>query len=261
MSGSVPFRIGSSSYVYPDTLSANVEKLAGEVDDIEILLFEQPSRKTLPSPRQLRRMRRLARENRFSYTVHLPLSLLLGAADARERKRAIGICAQCIEALRVLSPVGYIVHANSRGESWGKVSWRSRIAASLQELASAAAIEPGLLALENLSYPFCVLDRVIEETSVSCCADLGHLLVRGASVRRHLLRYRERIRVVHLHGVSAGKDHRSLSLLRPGILEGWVRLLREIGYGGVVTLEVFSKKDFGESREALKESVRAVWAN
>jgi hypothetical protein len=35
-----PFRIGTTSFVYPARWLANVERLAGRVDDVEILLFE-----------------------------------------------------------------------------------------------------------------------------------------------------------------------------------------------------------------------------
>ncbi len=37
-----PFRVGSTSYVYPDDILPNVEQLAakGDVDDIELILFE-----------------------------------------------------------------------------------------------------------------------------------------------------------------------------------------------------------------------------
>lgn len=35
-----PFRIGATSFVYPDRWLGNVARLAGRVDDVEILLFE-----------------------------------------------------------------------------------------------------------------------------------------------------------------------------------------------------------------------------
>ncbi len=34
------FRLGSTSYVYPDDILPNVRKLMSSVDDIELVLFE-----------------------------------------------------------------------------------------------------------------------------------------------------------------------------------------------------------------------------
>src|SRR5688500_10667676 len=77
-----PFRVGSTSYVYPDDLLPNVRKLAEgvDVDDIELILFEvDDGPNNLPGESVVEEMRQLARLYHLTYTVHLPLDLRLGA--------------------------------------------------------------------------------------------------------------------------------------------------------------------------------------
>ncbi len=77
---SLPFRLGTSSYIIPADILPNVQYLAGKVRDIELVLFEvDDGQNNLPSSDVLNELVRLAALYDLTYTVHLPLDLKLGA--------------------------------------------------------------------------------------------------------------------------------------------------------------------------------------
>ena len=47
----------------------------------------------------------------------------------------------------------------------------------------------------------------------SVCMDMGHLLVHGIDLRAFYENWKDRITVVHLHGVDGNEDHLSLDRL------------------------------------------------
>jgi len=49
----LPFRLGTTSFIYPATWSVNVERLAGRVDDVELLIFEATRDRDLPDEAEL----------------------------------------------------------------------------------------------------------------------------------------------------------------------------------------------------------------
>ena len=56
------------------------------------------------------------------------------------------------------------------------------------------------------------------------------------------------VRIVHLHGIISGKDHRGLAALDAGLLARLVARLSGDGAADrIVSLEVFSRADFEES--------------
>jgi hypothetical protein len=44
----IPFRIGTTSYIYPDDILPNVHRLKGKIDDIELVLFEANNAGNIP---------------------------------------------------------------------------------------------------------------------------------------------------------------------------------------------------------------------
>jgi sugar phosphate isomerase/epimerase len=61
----VPFRIGATSFVYPDRWLPNVERLAGRVDDVEILVFEPE----LPDRAELAALANLKQKSGLTYDL------------------------------------------------------------------------------------------------------------------------------------------------------------------------------------------------
>src|SRR5512138_2446763 len=100
MMNSLPFRTGTTSYIIPDEILPNVCYLAGQVQDVELVLFElDEGPSNLPGPELVEELNRLASAHGLTYTVHLPLDLRLGA-DGDEQHISLVKAHRVIEATR-----------------------------------------------------------------------------------------------------------------------------------------------------------------
>lgn len=253
-----PFRLGSTSYVYPADILPNVERLAPIVDDVELVLFElDDGPSNLPDSHTLQRLSELAAEHDVTYTVHLPLDLRL-TADGSEQEASLEKARRVIECTRTLAPHAYVVHLdgielhapNPDTERWHKHACRSL------EIVGAWARDLSRIAVENLErYDTRWILGVLDEVPASLCIDIGHLWLDDKDPMPYLQSHLERTRVIHLHGL-AERDHKSLVHTPPELLDPVIHHLLESQYSGVLTLEVFCEEDFFGSVEALEASVK-----
>lgn len=251
-----PFRIGATSFVYtdaairarPDSWVANVERLAGRVDDVEILLFESGQ---FPEPAEIAALAAWKSRADLTYTLHTPLDVSLASESAALRARAIDQVWAAIERGRPLAPEGYIVHVylGDRERDTPPVdraAWRRRAEASLAQLV-ARGIAADQLCIETLDYDFGYIEPVISELGLSVAIDLGHLDRDDRAERDLVERNLHRTRAIQWHGVDpTGRDHRSLAHY-PQAKARWVTDLLIERYRGVVTLEVFREADLEDS--------------
>jgi sugar phosphate isomerase/epimerase len=245
----LPFRLGTTSYILPDDIIANVRFLADQVDDVEIVLFEWGGESHLPSAETVRELNELAAHNGLTYTVHLPIDIHTGHAEAGERRRAVDACRRIIARMQPVAPVAYILHlaGDRRGEfpsddiSRWQAFQRDSIRTLIQE------VSPEKLCIENLDYPFEQVGGIVQEFGVSVCTDIGHLLLGGRDVHAHLDRYLAGTRVVHLHGVEMGVDHRSVRHLDAALSDALLQRLAGSSAVRVVTLEIFNLEDLLDS--------------
>lgn len=252
----LPFRVGATSYVIPADILPNVRRLAGVVDDVEVLLFESHGPEGgAPSAAAVAELEKLAADHGLTYTVHLPIDIRTGNLEAGPRRRAVDACRRIIARMERLAPEAYILHlsgdvgAASTADDIGR--WQARQSESL--LAILADVEPARLCIENLDYPFALAAPVMRELGLGVCIDIGHLLVNGHDATAHLDRYLEAARVVHLHGAAGGRDHRSIRHLDPAFREALLeRLCLRPAARRVVTLELFREQDLRESLDMLR---------
>jgi sugar phosphate isomerase/epimerase len=251
----VPFRIGTTSYIIPDDILPNVRYLAGQVRDVELVLFElDDGPSNLPGPELVADLNCIAAEHDLSFTVHLPLDLRLGA-DGDEQHVSLVKARRVIEATRALQPWAYVLHLDGKevrqsADPLALARWQDQSVRAL-EIAAGWAGRPELLAVENLeSYPLDFLEPVLARIPVSRCVDIGHLWCDGHDPLPFLARALPRTRVIHLHGIS-GRDHKSLAHVPIEQLDPALGFLLERQYAGVLTLEIFSEDDFLSSQIAL----------
>lgn len=248
----LPFRIGTTSYIYPDNILPNVHKLKDKVDDIELILFETNDDRNIPRQKDLKELMRISNEWNLTYTIHLPLDISLGSGVSSKRKNAVRQVKMLVERLSALNPHAYILHMNLLKRSGLNIKrWQDRINQSLEDIAMFQATIPQNIAIENLSYPFSYIDTLILKNNFSICVDIGHLIIMGVDPLKHLKKCLSMTRVIHLHGVDGSKDHVSLKYFDVVSLGSLIRLLKDNDYRGVLTLEVFSQTDFDESMEVL----------
>ena len=236
-----PFRVGVTSYVYPDEILPNVEALAGRVDDIELILFESADASNLPSPEVIARLAELGQQHNLTYTVHFPIDRALGSPVAEERRLMRQQMETIVRLVQPLPVSGYILHfegITADADAQRVANWQHDIAVELRQFFAAAdRPAPEKFCVENLGFPFAWCDPLLAEFGLSVCADVGHLWRYGAAVDDFFRAYLPRIRVIHLHGERDGRDHLPLTALAPDRLDDLLRRLD--GFSGVVTLEVF----------------------
>ncbi len=253
---SLPFRVGTTSYILPADILPNARHLAGKVDDIELLLFElDETTGNFPSKETVRELAALRAEHALGFTVHLPLDLRL----ANEGNVSIEKGVKAIEITRPLDPWAYVLHVDGREIETAARAIEAVEAIEALAILAEAAGGPERLAVENVErVPLDRLDSLLARFPASRCIDVGHLWLDGHDPLPFLERHIARARVVHIHGIGE-RDHRSLALAAPDMLDPVMAFLCRAGFDGVLTIEVFGEEDFISSREALRESLNRVW--
>lgn len=256
LKGIFPFRLGATSFVFPDDVLPNVEALAEHVDDIEILSFESADVSPLPARDTLANLCDLARRHELSYTVHLPLDADIGSLEAGQRADSTAKILTVMRHMEILRPIAFILHcpiAGNTARHWQQhaSAWRSALARSLDALA-AAGVDTSQLCVETLDYPIDWIADLVTEHGLSICLDIGHLLLHDLPVEPIVRRYGQRIRVVHMHGIEDGKDHCAVSDVDACTREMIFSAPTHDGVPArVVTIEVFNRTALVESLGCL----------
>ena len=253
----VPFRLGTTSFIVPADIKTNVQHLLGRVDDVELLFFEASAESDFPDTNTIAWLRTAAADHGLTYTVHLPIDIDLGHADGSKRSRGIRACRNIIQMTSALDPFAYVLHLSKFDVDFNKPDeleqWQDRTATALEALLRDIPATR-TLAIENLNYPISCIIPMITTFDLSMCIDVGHLLCQGTSPLEAIERYLDRVRVVHLHGVEDGRDHRSLDHLQQEVLSAIVALLKRHGETPrVVTLEVFGSRALETSLGIMEE--------
>ena len=247
-----PFRIGTTSFIYPAGYTENVARLGPHVDEIEILMFESHS-DSRPTRQLVRDLAAQAEALSLTYNIHLPTDLDLTHPDPSRRHNACRILREFIASLMPLEPSVYVLHLpppDGIRTAEHLHRWHRIAAESLRDILSVGL--PGrCLALENLFFPYNQLDPLIEAFDLSVCLDTGHLALQAGDLEAFLQKYAPRIAIGHLHGLGDGQDHRALSGLDAHyltLLKHWLE-----GFHGSVSLEVFAFEPLLESLTYLEQ--------
>ena len=261
--GCYPFRLGTTSFIYPDHYVPNVQMLGLHFDEIELLMFESRWPDSLPSRETIDALAVLSAEMDLGYNIHLPTDVSLADADAVERGRAVAVLGQFIRATAPLSPSAYALHLPFEGypaDPGGVERWQAAAAEGLDDLLK-TGVRSDLLAVETLDYPFAWAAPLVEAFGLSICMDIGHLILHGIDPAAFFHRYRKNIRLIHLHGVrfsegqnsgdGAGQDHVGLDEMAPAHFPSIMEILKT--FDGVVSIEVFSYRHLVPSLRVLEE--------
>ena len=234
-----PFKLCTTSYIYPDHIIPNVKMLAPYFDEIELLLFES-NPDSLPTMQQIKELALLAEQYDLSYNVHLPIDISLTDIDPIARSKSVNVIKRICDLTYVLAPSTYTLHLPCGEISFDEESlkiWHDFAADGIEKLI-ATGIQSQAISIETLAYPFEWLEEIIKAFKLSVCIDIGHLLVNGFDVKKVFDKHSSNTSIIHLHGVENKKDHISLSKLPLEQIDRIVGILKR--YYGVVSLEVFS---------------------
>lgn len=243
-----PFRLATTSFIYPDTYSANVRRLGHWVDEIELLLFESSQ---IPSRSEIDELRQLAGTLDITYNVHLPLDIEMDHPDTDVKDQSIQMVVKAIERTAPLQPTTYTLHlvVNDAIRTGDIAAWQARMIASISQTLASVTIASRLLSVETLDYNPQWLKPICDRLDLAVCLDVGHVLLYGFDLQDALDAFGERIAIWHLHGVHNGKDHLSLDQLDPQVQRTIGAHLRH--FTGSVSLEVFSEVNLKHSLDCL----------
>lgn len=241
-----PFTLACPSFVYPAGYIENVRRLAPLVDEIQLLFFEsRPA--SLPAADLIGQLADMAAAAGISYNIHLPTDVYPAHPDAGERQRAVDVLGAVIARCAALAPSTFTLHLNRNPPSAKATTvadWQTRMIESLSCILP-PKVPSRRLSVENLADPFGDAAPVIAALDLSVCMDVGHLVVQGVEVGAFFDEWRDRITVVHLHGVVGRRDHLPLNRLGADSMASVLRTLQ--AFRGVVCLEVYSRSDLDAS--------------
>lgn len=248
LKGRYPLRLGTTSFIHPASWAENADRLAPYVDEVELLFFESQNPGSLPDTAELDRLAEIATDQVLTYTVHLPVDVDLGDPDRAKRRIAANTLSAIYHQTAHLPVTSYTLHLAYPPEaprhSDDVRRWQANTHAGLLDLL-AAGVAPQTLSIETLDYPFAWAAPLVEALDLRVCLDIGHLIIYAYgpspndAISTALDSYLPRTTVVHLHGVSDGKDHRPLDCLDATLLSFIVERLRQSYYAGSLSLEVF----------------------
>jgi sugar phosphate isomerase/epimerase len=255
-------RVGTTSYIIAADILPNVRYLGPIVDDIELVLFESEGASNLPERASIEALSELADEHDLTYTVHFPLDIYPGSSDRVQRTEAVSMIERIIALTEELDPFGYVLHLTP--DYYGTIPsddvpvWRSCLDQSLGELVARDIVDPKKICAETLSYPFHLVEDLVEAHGLSITLDIGHIWLMGYDADEAIERYLPKARICHLHGVKGDTDHLSLTEGDRPLIETFLTRLSDQSekdqMSRVLTLELFNDEDLRGSLSLLKRS-------
>ncbi len=254
-----PFKLGTTSFIFPDEIIPNVKKLGPFFDEIEILTFESQPAFVLPSKDDVESLLDLSRRYDINYNIHLPIDVSLTSESHGIRQKAKDTLLKVITLFEPICPTTHTLHlemplelTNDMGnlnklEKWKK-STRQGLESLLRDIGN-----PGIISIETLDYPFSLIETMVDEFNLSVCIDAGHQIKYDHDLLQTFGNYKSRTSIIHLHGVAfledEVKDHTSLDQLPERYLSQ-VQIMLE-SFNGVVSLEVFNLENLNRSLNLL----------
>ncbi len=248
LKGAFPYRLGTTSFIRPADMITNVRLLATVVDDVELLIFESDEISPLPTAAEVVAIRETALAHDLSVTVHLPLDL---SFDSRATcDVSVDKCRRVMDHLVGTAPVAWILHLPGRDGSAPAETMAARALATL----TAHVDDARCLCVETLDYDLKRLNAVIVDADCGVCVDVGHLIMAGFDPQTELNAWRDRVGVLHFHGVGeSGRDHAALTV---GNRERTLSVLEQaatLPSLRVMTVEVFNETKLVESLTFIQE--------
>jgi len=245
------FSLGAPSYVWKGGYAENVEKLSSVFNVIQLLVFE-PFDDSYDIVSELEELERLKRTG-LRYVLHLPLDSYFGGKNENPLKTHLKV----IEKVKRLDISKYILHVEKNGTDYDPLLASERI----KQLIHDGGLKADDLCVEYLNESFDEIWKGIEAAGVSVCMDIGHVLHQGRDPVSTFDKYKERIKIAHIHG-SKGKDHRPLSAFPRETLKEILGRFENAGSEFPVIIENHSVPEMLESLGVLDNiSLKKVVVN
>lgn len=160
----------------------------------------------------INRLIALKKEHTLTYSVHLPFRGMELSYPCKEMSDAYAkLMVKVIKALELIQPEAYVIHAfGDLGKKFGKLGAESFMMKHmsgfsyyvLKKILDDSKIPSRKIAVENVKFPFIVLQSIIDELDLSICMDVGHILAGYSgefTIKDFLNHNYDRIAEIHLH--------------------------------------------------------------
>ncbi len=247
-----PFILSVPSFIYKDGYVANVKMIGPCVDEIELLLFESALSCT-PSHGVIKQLKDMGDKFTLTYNIHMPVDIYLGHYKEKIRKYAMDTVLNFIDLTESLKPSTRTLHLNMNQNCMDKkeiLKWKKCLRKSF-EFFEKSGVSCSDFTIENLNYPCELLDELLSDFKLGVCLDIGHLIMEQVDISLMYEKYRDRIKIIHLHGSDGIVDHTSLKNLSGKNSEKIVEILKD--FTKPVSVEVFSRNDLQDSLEFLEK--------
>jgi len=250
-----PFKLGTTSFIYPDDYIPNAAMLGPYVDEIELLIFESAWPDSIPSIETIEKLGNIGKESGLKYNIHLPTDVSLTDSDLKVREHGIKILRQVIERTSPLCPSTYTLHLpfNKKSDNDKDIKKRLDNACKSIEKILLEGIKSSLISVETLDYPFDWIKPVICDLNLSICMDIGHLFLYNFDPEAFYNEHFDKISIIHLHGVRDNQDHIALDKLSQERMQIAMKILKR--FKGIVSMEVFSYKNLVPSLLLLDKEI------
>ncbi len=252
-----PFKIGTTSYILPvkeESVVANVVYLKDSFDLVQLLFFGREYLDEVMSPDIIRDLKAIKDESGLRYTVHLPSDLELLNPSAASLEQSIDVIEKIFAETETLDVDGYVLHVDKLVKGSPSVELdRERFNLfhrALDAISARLANSAGNILIENTSYDLTFFSSLIVRSRCSVCMDAGHITLYNHDYGRFLEVFHQKIRQVHLHGVSGGRDHQALTGLDAVSAGLFGNFLKD--FSGSVIIEVYNLKDLVKSGEYVE---------
>ncbi len=255
-----PFKLGTTSFIFPDDIIPNVKQLGTFFDEIELLVFESKPEEFLPSRDHVKELLYLSQKHDLTYNIHLPIDVSLTCESQKKREAAQDTIFKVMDLFALINPTTYTLHLDMPSDIKKSIEnqvktehWQDITSQGLESLLSKIS-NPEIISIETLDYPFSFVEPFIEQFNLSVCIDVGHQIKYGHNLLQTFDKHKPRTTIMHLHGVdfsqSQIKDHTSLDKLPAHYMSQIKTILND--YTGVVSLEVFNLENLYRSLLAME---------
>ena len=250
--GFYPFKLATTSFIYPDDYIPNVKMLGSFFDEIELLLFESKDIESIFPKSVVDELNCMANDLDIGYNIHLPTDISISATDPHLQRDAIESYKRTIDLMLPLAPSTFFLHVPYDEPDAQKATiekWRDRTRSNLSRLLDSTTAG-SLIAIETLDYPLDFIEEIVLELNLSICMDVGHLILYDYDVMDIFKRYASKISSIHLHGVENNQDHLAIDRLSPQYIPPLVEIISR--FQGILSLEVFAYQHLGPSLQTLE---------
>lgn len=244
--------LGTTSYIYPveeNNFLYNVENLSQEFSCIQLLCFGKDYIDDIIGEDNLINLKEISKKTDVKYVLHLPLDLNLLDASITQRKASLKLVQDIIERTEKYIYVDYyIIHMDRCIDfKYPKINLNEKTKAIFSEnLSIMQELIPehmSRICIENTSYDLTFFAEDIHKTKLKTCLDIGHIYLCDDTIANFTSAFKERTKVIHLHGVSDKKDHLCLSKMSAPRLKETFDYLKELEKDQITIIEVFNRNN------------------